>query len=48
MKILQAKKEKGGSWIFQTEKTELKNPLVLVFGDRYQLEAENSYSEIAK
>ncbi|AYN68637.1 histidine kinase [Euzebyella marina] len=48
MKILQAKKEKGGSWIFQTEKTELKSPLVLVFGDRYQLEAENIYSEIAE
>lgn len=38
MKILQAKKLKGKDWEYSTEKMELKNPLVLVFADRFLLE----------
>ncbi|SHJ28720.1 FIST signal transduction protein [Pseudozobellia thermophila] len=46
MKIVQAIKHKGSDWNFTTPKTELVKPLVLVFGDRYQLEAENCYEEV--
>jgi len=38
MKIVQAQKLKGKEWKYSTEKLELKNPLVLVFADRFLLE----------
>lgn len=46
MKIVQAKKEKGANFIFITDKITLKDPLVLVFGNRFLLEEENLYQEI--
>ncbi len=45
MKITQGKKLKDKDWLF-TNKQDLKNPLVLVFGNRYLLEDENIYDEI--
>lgn len=38
MKIVQAQKFKGKDWEYLTEKMELKNPLVLIFADRFLLE----------
>ncbi|WP_209406031.1 FIST signal transduction protein [Pseudozobellia sp. WGM2] len=46
MKIVQAKKEKGSEWSFKTGKQTLKQPLVLVFGNRFLLEEENCYDEV--
>lgn len=46
MKILQAIKPLGFEWEFKTPKIRLAKPLVLVFGNRYQLEAENCYDEV--
>jgi hypothetical protein len=40
MKIIQASKNGGGDWHYLQQKTKLKNPLVLVFGNRYLLEDE--------
>ncbi|MBC6998896.1 FIST N-terminal domain-containing protein [Cytophaga sp. FL35] len=48
MKIVQAKKTKGNPWEFSTDKSILKNPLVLVFGDRFLLEEENCFEEISQ
>lgn len=45
MKVNQAKRIKNGTWDFVNEQP-LKEPLVLVFGDRYLLESENLYQEI--
>lgn len=45
MKIVQAKKLEKKDWEF-TSKQDLKNPLVLVFGNRYLLENEGIYDEI--
>lgn len=45
MKIVQAKKLEKKDWEF-TNKETLKNPLVLVFGNRYLLEDEGVYDEI--
>nr|WP_299383028.1 FIST N-terminal domain-containing protein [Allomuricauda sp.] len=45
MKVNQAKRLKGGAWEF-TQQEPLKEPLVLVFGDRFLLEDENIYQEI--
>ena len=46
MKTVQAIKEKGKDWNFTSEKLHLKNPLVLVFGDRFSLESSTIYKEI--
>ena len=46
MKTVQAIKEKGKDWNFTSEKLTLKNPLVLVFGDRFLLESSTIYKEI--
>lgn len=48
MKIVQASKIEGQDWKFLQEKIELKNPLVLVFGNRYLLEDENVIADIRK
>lgn len=46
MKIVQLKKTEGGNFEYLSEKIRLKNPLVLVFGNRALLENENIYNEI--
>lgn len=46
MKIEQGVKEKNGSWEFSDSRKELKNPLVLVFGNRYALESQEIYQEV--
>jgi len=46
MKIVQAQKFKGKDWEFLTEKMELKNPLVLIFADRFLLEDSALIDEI--
>lgn len=48
MKIVQASKLEGQDWKFLQEKIELKNPLVLVFANRYLLEDENVIADIRK
>nr|WP_299340711.1 FIST N-terminal domain-containing protein [Allomuricauda sp.] len=45
MKIIQAKRTAKDNWVFEQEET-LKEPLVLVFGDRYLLEDDNLHNEI--
>ncbi|MBE7652647.1 FIST signal transduction protein [Tenacibaculum finnmarkense] len=45
MKTVQLQKI-NGSWEYLTTKIVLKNPLVLVFGNRFLLEDENIYNEI--
>ncbi|WP_190810937.1 FIST signal transduction protein [Flagellimonas sp. S3867] len=47
MKVNQAKRFKGGEWDFIQDQP-LKEPLVLVFGDRFLLESEELYKEIRK
>lgn len=46
MKIVQLKKNKGGSWVYLSENITLKKPLVLVFGSRFMLDNDTIYSEI--
>ncbi len=46
MKTIQLKKRKDGDWEYVSEKETLKNPLVLVFGNRYLLEDDSIYDEI--
>ncbi|WP_375334344.1 FIST signal transduction protein [Flagellimonas sp. C4] len=46
MKILQAKKQSDTNFEFISEKTELKEPLVLIFGNRYLLQEEKLYQEV--
>ncbi len=46
MKIIQAKKIKDSNWEFNTSNTNLENPLVLVFGNRYMLEEAGLYNEV--
>ena len=46
MKTIQLKRVKDGEWEYLSEKTVLKNPLVLVFGNRYLLEKDTIYKEI--
>ncbi|TVZ55863.1 hypothetical protein OD91_1135 [Lutibacter sp. Hel_I_33_5] len=48
MKTLQLKRDKNSDWQYVSKKNELKEPLVLVFGDRYLLEDENVYSDVRK
>ena len=46
MKTVQLKKQKDQDWQYIGKKQNLKNPLVLVFGNRYLLENENIYNDI--
>jgi hypothetical protein len=46
MKIVQASKLENQDWKFLQEKIELKNPLVLVFANRYLLEDETVIADI--
>jgi hypothetical protein len=48
MKIIQALKNGNENWRYLQKKVQLNNPLVLVFGNRYLLEDENSIMEIKK
>ncbi|SNZ01261.1 FIST signal transduction protein [Flagellimonas pacifica] len=45
MKVNQAKRLKGGEWELIKDQP-LKEPLVLIFGDRYLLESEKIYDEV--
>lgn len=45
MKINQAKRLKGGAWEFGQNEP-LKEPLVLIFGDRYLLESKDLFNEV--
>lgn len=46
MRIQQGIKEENKNWKFTTMEQDLKNPLVLVFGNRLLLEDKNIYTEI--
>ncbi|MDN3667407.1 FIST signal transduction protein [Algibacter miyuki] len=46
MKTVQLQKHKNKNWEYLTSKQELKNPLVLAFGNRYLLESPTIYNEI--
>lgn len=46
MKTVQLQRKKDSDWHYLTEKHELKEPLVLVFGNRCLLENENIYNEV--
>lgn len=48
MKIVQAKKVKNADWEFLQENVKLKNPLVFVFGDRFQLENPEIINNVKK
>ena len=48
MKIIQASKVKNQDWNYFQEKTTLKNPLVLVFANRFLLEDEAVIEGIRK
>ncbi|GAA4230878.1 FIST C-terminal domain-containing protein [Postechiella marina] len=48
MKIVQLKKHKNEEWSFISPKTELKEPLVLVFGNRILLEDDTVYEDVKK
>lgn len=46
MKTVQLKKEKNSAFEYISDKKELKNPLVLVFGSRYMLEDNTVFEEV--
>ncbi|MBQ0788567.1 MAG: FIST C-terminal domain-containing protein [Oceanihabitans sp.] len=46
MKTVQLVKHKNKDWEYVIEKQELKEPLVIVFGNRYLLEADSIYEDI--
>lgn len=46
MKTVQIKKQQESDWTYLSEKIELKNPLVLVFGNRYMLEDPTIYDQV--
>jgi len=48
MKIVQAKKTKNEGWEYLSENRPLKNPLVLVFGGRFELEKKEVIEDIRK
>lgn len=48
MKTVQLRKRQNKDWEFITPKIELKNPLVLVLGNKYLLEDENIYNDVKK
>lgn len=48
MKVVQAKKTKNGRWEYLSENKSLKNPLVLVFGGRFELENKEVIDNVRK
>ena len=46
MKTVQLRKNKNSDWEYLSDKLELKEPLVLVFGNRFMLESETIFEEI--
>jgi hypothetical protein len=46
MKTVQLRKKENSDWEYLSEKMNLKEPLVLVFGNRFMLEKDNIYKEI--
>lgn len=48
MKTVQLKKYKDNDWEYLTPKIDLKSPLVLVFGNRYDLEDANIHKSVKK
>lgn len=48
MKVVQAKKIKNSDWEYISKNTPLKNPLVLVFGGRFELEKQEVIDDIRK
>ncbi len=48
MKTVQLRKYKNSDWEYLSPKIELESPLVLVFGNRYDLEDESVYKSIKK
>ena len=48
MKIVQAKKSSNEGWEYLSENSPLKNPLVLVFGGRFELEKKEVIEDIRK
>ena len=46
MKTVQLRKRPNSDWEFVTEKQPLKNPLVLVFGNKFLLESDTIYKDI--
>ncbi|KGL63837.1 FIST signal transduction protein [Polaribacter sp. Hel1_85] len=46
MKTVQLRKNNTSDWEYLSEKIELKEPLVLVFGNRFMLESDTIYNEI--
>jgi len=46
MKFIQAYKKKNENWVYLTNVTELNNPLVLIFGNRMQLECPEVIEDI--
>jgi len=46
MKTVQLQKNKDKNWEYLSSKQELKNPLVLAFGNRYLLENPNIYNDV--
>jgi len=48
MKIVQAKKSRNEGWEYLSENSPLKNPLVLVFGGRFELEDPEIIQDIRK
>ncbi|MBQ0786226.1 MAG: histidine kinase, partial [Oceanihabitans sp.] len=46
MKTVQLVKHKNKDWEYVIEKQELKEPLVIVFGNRYLLEEDSIYEDI--
>lgn len=48
MKVVQAKKTKNEGWEYLSENSSLKNPLVFVFGGRFELEKQEVIANIRK
>ncbi len=46
MKTVQLQKKKAGNWEYLNEDIDLKNPLVLIFGNRFLLEESSIYKEL--
>ena len=46
MKVVQAYKRNGSEWVFTHKNIPLKNPLVLVFGNRFMLEDTGIFEEV--
>jgi hypothetical protein len=48
MRIVQASKSENKNWSYLQEKAVLKNPLVLVFGNRYLLDSDEFIADVRK